>query len=379
MKVLHFLKTPVGARWAFRQIRDLVAIGHDVHVALPAGPLSADLASVGARIHEVNVELSLRSPHLNIQRFSQIRDLVRLVSPDIIHSHFVSTTIALRCALGPRHPVKRVFHVPGPLHLENSLLGRLEVSLSGEADYWLASCEFTREKYISLGVSESRVGLVYYGVDDWEFSQQRTGHLRREFGIDPSSFIVGNVSYFYPPKLLLGQLYGIKGHEDLLAAIELLGERCPDSVFLFIGSGFGRGSLRYYNSIKRRASRLKGSRIIFTGYRSDVGLLYPDIDLAVHPSRSDNVGGAVESLMCMVPTLCTDIGGFPDLVRPGQTGWLCQAGNPQDMARQILEIYSLGEKRRQSVRENGYQLASEIMNSAANANALSEFYEELMS
>lgn len=378
MRILHCLKTPVGARWAFRQIRDLVALGHDVHVALPAGPLSVDLASVGAKIYEADIELSLKSPHLNVPRFALIRNLVKHVNPDVIHSHFVSTTIALRCALGPRHPVKRVFHVPGPLHLENPLLARLEVALAGESDYWLASCRFTRNKYLSLGLPRARVGLVYYGVDCSEFSQRRTGHLRRELGIDPSTFLVGNISYFYPPKLLLGQAYGIKGHEDLLAAIALLRGRCPDIVFVFIGAGFGRGSSIYFNSIKRKASRLKGVRIIFTGYRADVGLIYPDIDLAVHPSRSDNVGGAVESLMCMVPTLCTDIGGFPDLVWPGDTGWLCQPRTPEDMARKIFEIYSLDQRSRQSVCEKGYQVASEIMDSAANVNKLSEFYEMLM-
>jgi glycosyltransferase involved in cell wall biosynthesis len=59
------------------------------------------------------------------------------------------------------------------------------------------------------------------------------------------------------------------------------------------------------------------------------------MDVAVHPSHSDNGGSTPESLLLGVPTVATNVGGFPDIVRPGRTGWLAPARNPEGLAEQI--------------------------------------------
>jgi glycosyltransferase involved in cell wall biosynthesis len=64
--------------------------------------------------------------------------------------------------------------------------------------------------------------------------------------------------------------------------------------------------------------------------------------VAVHPSHSENVGGAEESLLLGVPTIATNVGGFPDLVRPGQTGWLVPPADPPKLAEAIEQ--ALGDR-----------------------------------
>ena len=65
--------------------------------------------------------------------------------------------------------IPRIFHVPGPLHLEHRLFRNIEMRLATKDDYWLASCLWTRSKYLSCGVEESHVGLAYYGVNEEDF------------------------------------------------------------------------------------------------------------------------------------------------------------------------------------------------------------------
>src|SRR5690606_33839740 len=117
---------------------------------------------------------------------------------------FVATTLALRLALGRNHPVKRIFHVPGPLHLEHPFFRTAEILSAGSADVWLASCEWTRQRYIQSGIDASRLGLVYYGVDLPDQPSGRTGLLRKEYGVAADAPVVGNVAYFYAPKRYLG-------------------------------------------------------------------------------------------------------------------------------------------------------------------------------
>ena len=55
MKSLHLVKTSTGATWAFRLMRDLVAMGDEVHVAMPVdGILVPKYKEAGIIIHELN-------------------------------------------------------------------------------------------------------------------------------------------------------------------------------------------------------------------------------------------------------------------------------------------------------------------------------------
>jgi glycosyltransferase involved in cell wall biosynthesis len=58
--------------------------------------------------------------------------------------------------------------------------------------------------------------------------------------------------------------------------------------------------------------------------------------VAVHPSLSENVGGAVESLLSGIPTIATAVGGLPDLVTNHETGWSVPPRSPALLAEAIL-------------------------------------------
>ncbi len=76
-------------------------------------------------------------------------------------------------------------------------------------------------------------------------------------------------------------------------------------------------------------------QVTFLGTRRDVATLYRDLDCAVHPSHSENLGGAGESLALGVPTVATTVGGFPDIVIDGWTGLLVPPRSPRELAAAI--------------------------------------------
>lgn len=376
MRVVHLLKTSVGASWALRQLRELVKLGVEVHVILPSGPLVEAYQDNGVKTHIFQPAVCLSRPWLNISKFKKFRDLINTIQPNIIHSHFVATTFTMRLALGKLHPVKRIFHVPGPLHLEHSFFRAAEIIFSGPNDFWLASCEWTRQRYISSGISPSRLGLVYYGVDLPGKPLVRTGLLREEFGIPPDAPVVGNVAYFYAPKRYLGQKVGLKGHEDLIAAMEIAGKQIPGLTCFLVGGPWA-GADGYFEHVKKLAEQAKNSRIIVTGYRSDVHQIYQDFDVAVHPSHSENVGGAVESLLHEVPTIATNVGGFPDLVRPGETGWLVPPKAPDELARAIVKALSDPQQAACFARAGRHKV-EELLDVRKNAKDILEYYNNLL-
>jgi glycosyltransferase involved in cell wall biosynthesis len=334
MKVLHLLKTSRGASWALRQMRELVKLKVAVHTVLPAdSDNAATYRDAGVTVHILDMDLSRRSAWTlpgQIQRFKHLLDRV---CPDLVHSHFYATTLVMRMAM--RHSaIPRLFQVPGPLHLEHFFFRNLEMGLSGRNDYWVASCEWTRKKYRSLVPDKKKVFLSYYGTDVDGFIKTDGANLCRELGLSNHTKLIGMVAYMYPPKRFLGQKTGLKGHEDLIDAVEILLEQKKDVALVFVGGAWA-GAAAYEEKVKAYGRKKLKDRVFFLGTRQDVARLYSGFDMAVHPSHSENVGGAVESLLMRVPTITTRVGGFPDIVRHNRTGLLAQPRNPADLAQKI--------------------------------------------
>jgi len=94
-----------------------------------------------------------------------------------------------------------------------------------------------------------------------------------------------------------------------------------------------------------------------------LSLIYSLSDLFVIPSRQDNLPSTVlESMACGTPVAGFDVGGIPDMVRPGNTGWLAEKEDVQALRAAIdtaltddAERERLGTRCREVV-ENEYTL-----------------------
>lgn len=336
IRALHLIKIGQGATWAWRQIRELLALGVDVHVGVPAGPATTQFSDLGATIHQLEVDLPVRQPHRIPGVLAGIRRLVDDVQPDLLHAHNVGPALAMRLALGRQHALPRIFEVPGPLHLEHAFFRRAEIVSAGHADSWIATCEYTRRLYLAAGVAPERVASTYAGTDVWTFKRGPAGGLRRELGLAPSTRLVGMVAYMYAPKRHLGQRRGLKGHEDLIDAVALLREAGRNVDVAFVG-GAWVGAVGYERVVRQYGAERLGAHAHFLGTRPDVPALYPDFDVVAHPSHSENVGGAAESLLLEVPTVASSVGGFPEVVRPGETGWLVPPRDPAALAHALAD------------------------------------------
>lgn len=369
MKVLHLVKTSTGAVWAFRLMRDLVQLGDEVHVAMPTdGTLVQQYKDAGIIIHELN--FSLKNV---IGTIKGIRKVVKEIQPDIVHSHFVVTTLLMRLALR-NNMVARVFEVPGPLHLEHFIFRKADLwSAQKEKDFWIATCKWTLDKYKSSGINENRLFLTYYGGDLVD-KVYKKGKLRKELGLSDNDIIVGMVAYMYAPKKFLGEKRGLKGHEDLIDAVALIQDKYPNLHLVLIGGPWA-GAVRYEQNVIAYG-RGKVRNIHFMGTRSDVPELYQDFDMVVHPSHSENLGGAGESLMLAVPTIASNVGGFPDIVIPGKTGFLTRPSDPSSIAEAIEEVIANPVEAKR-LAENGKTYVHDKLGAKKTSKDVYDFYREI--
>lgn len=378
MKVLHIVKTAVGAGWAYEQVRVLRSLGIEVVVALPSDTtgFAPRYREAGITVLRADLDLPARRPWRLPDTLRACRKLVEKIQPDLIHTHHVGTTFVVRTALGKASPIPRIFQVPGPLHLEHEFFAQLETSVAGPQDNWLATCQWSYRKYHHLGMPPDRVFLSYAGTAVNLWSDVRSGCLRRQLGVSSDTPLVGMVSYMYAPKWFLGQERGLKGHEDFIAALTLVRKIHPEIHAVIIGGPWDDAKW-YEDRLRYLGARNCGGALSFTGFRRDVPALFPDLDLAVVPSLSENVGGAVEPLLSGVPVVATNVGGLPDLIQNGKTGWLAPPQDPDALARAILDaLENKDEARRRTI--EGQRLARQLFDVERTGRETAVVYDKIL-
>lgn len=377
MRVLHLLKTSHGGSWARRQIKELVALGLNVHVALPNdGPFVGRYSQIGAIEHLLQTDFPINRPWRFPELSMKFRSLTSDIQPEIIHSHFVGTTLTMRLALGRNHLTPRIFQVPGPLHLEHPFFRVSEIKTACKSDYWVGSCRWTCNRYIASGIGRDRIFLSYYGGDLESITLKSKGKLRKELNTDANTIIIGMVAFMYAPKRYIGQKRGLKGHEDLIDAVAICRKKYPNIHCVLIG-GAWNNAMEYEKSVREYASNTLGDAISILGNRDDVPALYPDFDIAVHASHSENVGGAVESLLNGIPTITTKVGGFPDLIHSGKTGILVPPSNPRKLADAIIHLLDNREKAAEMATK-GKDLAKKMFDIRDTSRGILKIYQTIL-
>ncbi|MDM8539305.1 glycosyltransferase family 4 protein [Desulfobacterales bacterium HSG17] len=262
------------------------------------------------------------------------------------------------------------------MHLEHFFFRKLELFVSDRHDYWIASCEWTKNKYQSLLANKKRIFLSYYGTDIDDFIRKNEKYLHNEIGISKNAKVIGMVAYMYPPKFYLGQRRGLKGHEDLIDAVAIVAKQYFNVKLVFVGGDWA-GATRYEKKVIRYGKKILGNQVFFLGTRTDVSKLYSGFDIAVHPSHSENVGGAVESLLMNIPTITSNVGGFPDLIKHEKTGLLADAGNPFDLAKKILYYLENPDLAQQNSKK-GSEYARYLFDVKRTAKEVKKIYQEIL-
>jgi len=189
---------------------------------------------------------------------------------------------------------------------------------------WLADCAKKSSLFNQFSVS-----VIPNGLNAEIFKPFDSAGFREAFGISSAQRIL-----FFSSARITDKR---KGFELLIKALRLLPlERL--NIHL-ICAGWGS-----------QLDGLKDVPISFLGDISNdrlLALAYSAADLFVISSLQDNLPNTVlEAMACGTPVVGFDVGGIPDMVRPGKTGLLAQAGDPHSLARaiqSILEDDNLGE------------------------------------
>ena len=290
----------------------------------PKGPLDSEFRSVeGVQVIDIN-----RRNKFDPSPFWRIARLLRSNKIDILQPFLSPATFySLIPALVVRPPVIVVTERCGVRR--NRSLGyntyrTVEDQLTQFADAVIPNSMAGRNTLIERGISESKIRTIYNGINPQRLivDQLAVNRNRDRLGVEPSDFVVAIVASLTPAK----------GHEMLLKAISHLNNTGLAARLMIVGDGPLRGALEDLT-----AALGIDDRVQFFGFQRDVANFLAGCDLAVSASR-DNEGcsnSILEAMALGTPVIATDVGGNPELVQDGITGFLVPSGDHVAMAEAI--------------------------------------------
>jgi len=224
-----------------------------------------------------------------------------------------------------------------------------------------------------LGLDDAKVVVIPNGVDISHLAslvdeKVKEALQQRWQMLEPYSGALRGVS--------VGRLEENKGFETLLRALaEVREELGKDWTWTIVGEG----SLKEH--LSRVAAQLGiGQRVIFTGSLSDTELhsLYEMSNLFAHPALYE--GSSLVTLEAMahrLPVVASAVGGIPDKVIDGVTGYLIQPGKPEELGAKIALLAGTLESRR-AMGERGSHLVSERFSMESVAAKLERLFMDLI-
>lgn len=164
-------------------------------------------------------------------------------------------------------------------------------------------------------------------------------HAERFDVVDPSGRDDLLALFPTPPRQIVGavgRLSPEKGFDQLILAAQKVVKEYPDVGFVLVGDGPLRDRLQ--SQIEQ--AQLQG-RFVLAGHRSDVDRLFPHMDALAMPSYTEGLPCVLlEAMAAGVPVVATAVGGIPEVVTDGVTGWLVPPGNPDPLADRLHRLLS---------------------------------------
>ncbi len=135
-------------------------------------------------------------------------------------------------------------------------------------------------------------------------------------------------------------------------------------------------------SLKQLMSRLNlDNRVKFLGQVATGEILnyLVQADVFVRPSRSEGLGNSfLEAMAAGVPVVGTPVGGIPDFLTDGQTGWFCEVNNPKSVAEKVQFILDPANRDQvEQVISNAKKLVQEKYEWAGIAQKMKEIFDQI--
>ncbi|MFQ5813182.1 MAG: glycosyltransferase family 4 protein [Anaerolineae bacterium] len=232
----------------------------------------------------------------------------------------------------------------------------------------IAVSESLRQYLIANGLPPKKVVTVHNAVDLGAFtpgvSLNNDKALKNRLGIGGDQHTVS----------IIGRLTSQKGHHYFLESANRILEVLPETRFLVVGDGPLREDLEGLSLSLGIAQAVR-----FLGYRQDIATLMSMSDVIAMPSLKEGLPYVLlEALALARPVVGTKVGGIPEVIKHGETGFLVPPKDSKGLAEAIIQVLRNPEEAA-SLGERGRELVSREFNVETMVQKVAAVYAEVLS
>ena len=320
---------------------ELADRGHEVHFIAYQQPIRLNTNHPRILFHEVTVSLYplFEYPPYDLALATRMAEVAEIYNLDILHVHYaiphsVSALLARQMLAAADKPRKLPFVTT--LHgtditivgADRSYLPVTRYAIEN-SDGVTAISNYLKQRTLQEFEIRNPIEVIYNFVNCDVYKRDPQAAQRRAEFANPDERILIHVSNFRPVKRLC----------DVIEVFDRVQKQVPARLLL-MGDGPERSRAEWLVDKKELRQKVE-----FLGKVDRISEKLSIADLMLMPSELESFGlAALEGMACEVPAIATRVGGVPEVVEHGRTGFLAEVGDVETMARCAIEILS-DEKR----------------------------------
>jgi glycosyltransferase involved in cell wall biosynthesis len=201
----------------------------------------------------------------------------------------------------------------------------------------------TREMIQIAGCPASKCATVRNGVDLQRFNPHIPSLIRQQLGWTHDEVVFGQVANFR----------SCKRHADFVEMAATLAPRHPQARFILAGADYGAKP-----SILRQIDALDlGAKVKVLSNNPSPEAIFAALDVYVCTSETEGFSNVIlEAMACAIPVIATEVGGNPEAVRHGHSGFLVPTADATALS-QRADILLADARLRRTMGMNGRRLA----------------------
>lgn len=318
----------------------------------------------------LDIQLIKQVTRFDFTVLKNIRQAIDNEGFQLVHAHGARANM-LAMLLKVDVPVITTIHSDYLLDFDDTLYKKLfftplNILALKRMDHYITISPELKQIIVERGFPAEKTSFVFNGLDfdmDINYGSPAEFYAKRGINYDSQTTYVG----------ILARLHPVKGHKVLLEGAAAVLKKVDNVKFVIGGDGSEKENLR------RLAKKLQiDQHVHFVGFIQNPYEFLNAIDINVLTSHSETFPYALlEGARMKKPSISSAVGGIPNLIIDGQTGFLFPPGDAQGLAEK-LEKMLLADDKGEKFGQALYQYGREKYSSTAMAKQFVEIYQKVV-
>ncbi|MEC5422483.1 N-acetyl-alpha-D-glucosaminyl L-malate synthase BshA [Virgibacillus sp. C22-A2] len=343
--------------------------GHEIHFITSSLPFRLNQIHPKVFYHEVELTHYpvFQYPPYDLALATKMAEVIDREELDILHVHYAMPHAI--CAILARdiaqHNVKIVTTLHGTditvLGFDPTFKKMIRYGIEKSDAVTAVSNSLVNQTIEMLEVNKE-ISVIYNFVNEKEYYKKELPSIKKQYGIKPDEKVVIHISNFRKVKRI----------EDIIYTFYKVSKRVRSKLIL-IGDG------PEFSAAFQLVKQLKlESNVLFLGKQKNISDLLSISDLKLLLSEKESFGLVLlEAMACQVPCIGTNVGGVPEVINHGETGFIVELGDTESAAEYAIQLLQ-NEEELERLSQNALHHAKKYFHSKEIVNQYITLYDNVV-